>query len=257
MIINSASLGKLTIAYSAAYKEGLGKAESQYDKICTTVPSSTSENIYPWLGDLPSMREWVGDRVIRNLKTHDYSIKNKDFEVTIAVRRKDLEDDQYGVYMPLFNDLGNQAVLHPNQMVFSCLKAGHETLCFDGQYFFDADHEVAGKSVSNSLTPNSDPGLPWYLLCTSRALRPLVLQKRKDYTLVRKDRAEDDNVFLRGEFLYGVEARLNVGYGLWQTAVRYTHPLNGTTYAAARSAMMSFTNDEDVPLASLLQWLQL
>ena len=65
-----------------------------------TVPSSTKENVYPWLGTLPSMQKWAGDRIIRNLKAHKYSIENEKFEMTIAVKRDDIEDDQVGIYRP-------------------------------------------------------------------------------------------------------------------------------------------------------------
>ena len=62
------------------------------------VPSGTRENVYPWLGTLPSMQKWAGDRIIRNLKAHKYSIENEKFEMTIAVKRDDIEDDQVGIY---------------------------------------------------------------------------------------------------------------------------------------------------------------
>ena len=106
MIITSDLINQLYITVSAAFADGLGTAESQYEKIAMVVPSSSRENVYPWLGTLPSMRKWAGDRVIRNLSTHDYSIKNEKFESTLAVKRDDLEDDQVGIYGPLFRDMG-------------------------------------------------------------------------------------------------------------------------------------------------------
>lgn len=213
-----------------------------------TVPSSSRENVYPWLGTLPSMRKWVGDRVIRNLSAHDYSIKNEPFEATLAIKRDDIEDDQVGIYGPLFRDMGAEAGNHPNRLVFSTLARGHELTCYDGQYFFDTDHPVAGKSVSNSLSPDSDPVAPWYLLCTARPIRPLIFQKRRDYNLVRKDAPTDENVFMRAEYLYGTDARVNVGFGMWQCAVRSTKPLTNDSYAEARAAMMDLTNDNGDPL---------
>lgn len=248
MIINRNTLDSLYRVFSAAFAEGLVIAPSQYDKIAQVEASSTEENVYPWLGDLSGMREWLGDRVVTNLKVHKYSIENRDFESTIAVRRNHIEDDRFGTYGTLFRQLGHQSNVHPNQLVFGLLKQGHETPCYDGQYFFDTDHEVAGKSVSNSFTASSNAVAPWYLMCTTQPVKPLIFQKRKDYTLTRMDRENDENVFMRAEYLYGVEARVNAGFGLWQTAVRSTKPLTGDSYAEARSAMMSLTNDKAVPL---------
>lgn len=246
MDINRTTLEQFYIGVSAAFAGGLSTADSQYEKIAMAVPSSTTANVYPWLGTLPSMREWLGDRVVANLKAHKYSIENKTFEATVSVNREHLEDDQIGIYSPLFRDLGAEAGLHPNRLVFSQLKRGHSLLCYDGQYFFDTDHPVAGKSVSNSL--GDDSAAPWYLMCTTRPVKPLIFQKRRDYTLQRKDAPDDDNVFFRNEYIYGVDARVNVGFGLWQCAIRSTSPLTGENYAAARAAMMGFANDKGDPL---------
>lgn len=59
------------------------------------VPSVSRDESYKWLGQIPRMREWVGEREIQNLSASDYTIKNKDFELTIAVPRNDIEDGNY------------------------------------------------------------------------------------------------------------------------------------------------------------------
>jgi len=58
----------------------------------------------------------------------------------------------------------------------------------------------------------------WYLLCTSRPLKPLIYQERKAPRFVALDQETDDNVFMRKQYLYGVDARSNAGYGFWQMA---------------------------------------
>lgn len=58
----------------------------------------------------------------------------------------------------------------------------------------------------------------WYLLCTKKAIRPLVFQTREKARFIAKDKENDDNVFFNKEYLYGVDARYNAGYGLWQLA---------------------------------------
>lgn len=246
MLVNAATLDAFYVGASSIFQRALGTAESQYQKVAMVVPSTTRGNAYPWLGTLPSMREWVGDRVIRNLTAHKYAIENQSFEMTIAVKRDDLEDDQVGIYTPMFSDMGAQAGIHPNQLVFGLLSRAHETLCYDGQYFFDADHPVGDESVSNTFGDGSASA--WYLMCTTRPVKPFIFQKRRDYSLTRKDALTDDNVFMRGEYLYGVDARVAVGTGLWQCAVRCTSPLTGDTYAQARGMMTGFVNDEGNPL---------
>ena len=62
------------------------------------------------------------------------------------------------------------------------------------------------------------------------------------------DNPEDEGVFMRKELRYGVDARLNVGYGLWQMAYASKQTLDATAYGAARAAMMSFKGDNGKPL---------
>ena len=86
MIVNQASLKGLNVGYSAAYNKSFEGVEKSYEKIATTVPSTTAETRYTWLGQFPQMREWIGEREIQNISAYDYSIKNKKFEMSVSVQ---------------------------------------------------------------------------------------------------------------------------------------------------------------------------
>jgi len=250
MIINQSNLGRLFTGYSAAFQRGLGQADPQWNRVATRVPSTTREEKYAWLGQTPNLREWIGDRVIKSIEAHDYSIKNKSWESTIEVGRDDIEDDTYGVYSPLFEEMGRSTAAHPNQLVFSLLGQGFATACYDGQYFFDTDHPVLdedGKVTSVSNTGGGS-GDAWFLIDDSRALKPILYQVRKDYNFVRQDREEDENVFMRKSFRYGVDGRSNVGFGFWQFAYGSKQTLDKTGYKAARTALMGMKGDYGRPL---------
>lgn len=152
MIVNQANLRGLNVSYSTAYNKAFEGVESNYGKIATTVPSTTSETSYKWLGQVPQMREWIGEREIQKLSSYGYSIVNKKFEMTVAVPRDDIEDDQYGVYTPLFSNMGEAAAQHPDILCFDALKGGFKEKCYDGKCFFAGDHpsgEGGKKAVSN------------------------------------------------------------------------------------------------------------
>lgn len=152
MLVNQANLKGLNISFSAAFNKAFDVTKTNYEKIATTVPSTTSETDYKWLGQMPQMREWVGDREIQKIANHGYAIRNKKFEMTISVPRDDIEDDQYGVYTPLFSNMGEAAAQHPDTLVFDALKNGFTNKCYDGKTFFAADHpsgEGGKKPVSN------------------------------------------------------------------------------------------------------------
>lgn len=245
MIINSANLGAIYKGFKTIFNEAFQGVQPCHQRVAMITPSSVREETYAWLGAFPRMREWVGDRVINNLMTHDYSIKNKPFELTVEVDRDDIEDDRIGVYNPLFSELGRSVAAHPDEITFDLLSKGFSTVCYDGQYFFDTDHPVNGVSVSNY---GGGAGSAWYLLDASRAIKPLIFQRRKNPEFVSLDRSTDENVFMRKKFIYGSDDRKNVGFGLWQLAYASKDTLSPANYAVARAAMMSFKNDKGAPL---------
>lgn len=245
MIINSGTLQTLYRAFNASFREGFGQAPADHEPIRMETRSETSEEEYGWLGQWPGLREWVGERVLRGIAEHAYTIRNRKFESTIGVRRDHIEDDRVGVYAPLFSELGRAAGAHPCEMVFEALNKGHENLCYDGQYFFDTDHATPNGSVSNYAAGASHP---WFLVDCSRMIKPIVFQKRRDYHMQHMDAQNDEAVFMRDEYRYGVDARVNVGYGLWQLAYGSRAALDATAYEAARTVLMKMVGDEGRPL---------
>lgn len=251
MLVNAANLDSLRVGYSALYQGGLSQAPSQFQRITTIVPSSTKEQKYGWLGKIPNVREWIGPRAIQNLEQHDYAIREKAWELTLAVDRDDIETDNLGIYAPLFTEMGMSAGSTWDRLCFGLLKAGFDTECYDGQFFFDTDHPVLGEDGQTIVTVSNSgggSGTPWFLLDVSRALRPIILQRRRDFEFVAKTRLDDDRVFMNKEFVYGADARANVGFGFWQFAYGSKQTLNATNYAAARSAIMGMKGDYGRPL---------
>lgn len=242
MIINQANLSGIYKTFSTIFNQALDMAPSLWPLVAMEAPSSGRSVDYKWLGDMPSMREWIGDRAIKDLSAFHYEIINKSYESTIEVDRDDIEDDQIGVYNPLISEMARAAKSHPDILVFALLTAGFDTECFDGQYFFDDDHPVGNTTASND---GGGSGNPWFLLDLSHAIKPIILQIRKRPEFVAMDKPDTDNVFMRKKYRYGVDDRKNVGFGLWQIAYASKDTLDATNYAAARAAMMAYTKDDN------------
>ncbi len=245
MLINSESLNTLNKGFSSIFSQAFIAEKPVYEKIAMTVPSTTSANTYGWLGRIPGMREWLDDRVLENLEASSYTIKNKRFEYTVVVNRTDLEDDNLGIYNPLFAELGRAAHMHPDKLSFNLMQNGFSTPCYDGQYFFDTDHPVNGTVVSNY---GGGTNSAWYLLCTKRPVKPLIFQSRQEPRFLTLEDPQNPHVFMKDEYVYGVDYRCNVGYGMWQLAYASKQALDATSYANARSAMMSLTDNYGSPL---------
>jgi phage major head subunit gpT-like protein len=248
--ITTALLDTAFTGFSAAFNGAFSGYSPRWAKVAMKVNSGTSENAYPWLKSLKGMREWVGDRVIAQLETDGFRIVNKTYENTIGIPREFFEDDQLGVFGPAIQDLGQTSAEFPDTLVYDLLRNGFSQVCYDGQFFFDTDHPVrdaagAVQSVSNS---GGGAGTPWFLLATNRPIKPVIYQERRAAALARLDRLDDPNVFMKKEFLYGVDMRCAAGYGLWQLAYGSRQTLDAANYAAARAAMMSLKGENGRPL---------
>lgn len=250
MLVNGSTLETLRVGFKTSFQNGLGQAQSQYQQVATVVPASTKEQKYGWLGKIPNVREWLGARAVQNLQQHDYAIKEKPWELTIAVDRDDIETDNLGIYAPMFTEMGMSVGAHWDMLVFELLKAGFTTECYDGQNFFDTDHPVLDENGDEVSVANTDGGVgaPWFLIDTRRALKPIILQRRKDFEFVARDRVTDDNVFTNREFEYGSDARGNVGFGFWQFAWGSKQTLDAAHYKTARAALTGMKGDYGRPL---------
>lgn len=250
MIINAENLAAVRTGFNTAYNGGLGRAVSSYGRVTTTVPSSVKEQKYGWLGKFPKVREWIGSRVVQNMSQGDYAIREKKWEMTIGVDRDDLETDNIGIYGPMFEEMGQSAGEAWDELCWAMLKAGFANLCYDGQFYFDTDHPVLNEAGETISVANTDGGAgqPWFLIDAKRPLKPVILQKRKDFKFVAKDKETDDNVFDNNEFVYGYDARANAGYGFWQIAWGSKQALDEAHYETARAALTGMKGDYGKPL---------
>lgn len=248
MLINRENLKALFAGYNTKFNEAFQSTEAHMEKIATVVPSTGAEESYAWLNSFPVMREWVGDRVINSPESFGYTIKNRDFESTFSVSRNDIDDDKYGVAAPLAARLGELSKLHPDELIFKLMADGHKTTCYDGQYFFDTDHPVKDGVTSNMIGNPADGHAPWFLLDTTKIVRPFIFQKRRDYKLISLTDDRDENVFMRNEYIYGVDARANAGYGVWQFAFACYAPLSEESYKQARWNMRAMKGPTGRPL---------
>jgi phage major head subunit gpT-like protein len=278
----------------AVFFEAYEAAPGDWEQVATVVPSEHDTEKYAWLGSVPKMREFKDERVPAGLLEHDYSIKNKTWEASVAVDRTALEDDEYGQIKLRVMSLAEEAKRHQDELVFGLIKDGFTTLCYDGQYFFDTDHSegdsgtqsnkgttaLSASSLQTAITAMSkfkdDKGkvmgvIPdtlvvppdlkwtamellqsvyapdtasgktemrrnvlagaldliaspyltdtndWLLLCTRRIVKPVIFQSRVPIEFSALE-ANSENGFMRDQYVYGVRARYNVGYGLWQLA---------------------------------------
>ena len=250
-LVTPALLTALFTGFKTEFEQGKSEAMPQFNKIASVIKSTSASNTYGWLGKFPSLAKWIGDRNIQSMKSQAYTIPNDDYESTVGVDRNDIEDDNLGVYSPIFKEMGNAAAIHPDEMIFPLLAAGFTTLCYDGQNYFDEEHPVypnadgtgAAVSTANMAADVDYTGDAWYVLDTSKALKPLIFQQRKMPNLLAMTKMDDEAVFTRKEYRYGVDCRDAAGFGFWQLAFANKRALTPDNLWDSIEKMRSFTAD--------------
>ncbi|HBQ0113145.1 TPA: Mu-like prophage major head subunit gpT family protein [Klebsiella pneumoniae] len=242
-------LHALTTSLSAAFTRGLAGVNPQYLRIATEVPSGSASNTYGWLSDLPEIKEWIGERQLAVLSQQGYTVTNRTWESSIRVKRETIEDDQLGQFSIIASGFGRKIGVFPDTLAFKLLSEGFSSLCFDGQYFFDTDHPMAGGTYSNIVGDiATDTGEPWFLIDESQVLKPILFQNRRPFKFVSLDDLDNPHTLLNNEFIYGVDGRCNVGFGFWQTAVGSRAPLTTENYEKAVELLLGMVRDDGEPL---------
>jgi len=147
---------------SRLFEMGFMSGMPYYPTICTEAPSEGADEEYAIGGTVKGMREWIGDRIFGQISSAEFTIKNKLWESSLKFERHDVDDDRLGLLSNTMQDLGEEARLHPDELLFSLVARGHSNECWDGQNFYDTDHLWNDSSTqSNIITHDvADPANP-------------------------------------------------------------------------------------------------
>ena len=142
-VVTSSLVSALRVGFQREFQDALSSAPSQWDRLSTRVPSSSAGNTYGWIGQFPKLREWSGDRSFKNIKEHGYSVMNNLYEATVDIPRTAVEDDDIGVYAPLFREMA----MPPGRIPTRSCSASSRTAC-----------------PAHAMTARRS--LPWIIPCT-------------------------------------------------------------------------------------------
>lgn len=157
MDINRANMDALFNTYNTAFTAGMQAAgqrvsaeDPTLEEIAMVAPSSGAAAIHAWLDAVPAMREWVGDRHIQNLKSDKLTVVNLPYEATVSVKADDIADDQYGLYTPLIQAMGNNAASLWMELAITALTSNGTWA--DGVTFFKTDRTYGDQTINNTTT---------------------------------------------------------------------------------------------------------
>lgn len=152
----------VTTRYAQVFNQA--DAEVVYRRLVTELPVAGRRLEFPYGILTGRMREWLGDRIVNQIQTGNWSQTVRDYEYTLGIKRRDIDDDLIGLYKPVIDQIGMIAAREPDQLLADVLIAGESASqpCYDGKALFATDHPVNPADGSGSFSN----------LRTSRALTP-------------------------------------------------------------------------------------
>lgn len=253
MDINNETMLDLHRMVHGAFRGALASAPvAEWQKVATRIGSSSTSNLYPFLAETGGMREWVGDAIFDQLRSYRYEIVNRKFQKGLWADRDQILDDAGGL-APLLSSHAEIAARacasHPDEIVIGeALNNAHTLLCYDGQPMVDDSHPNANGDGGTQDNDMDGSGTAWYLMDTTRPLKPLIYQVREAIQFASLTNMNSDSVFHTHKFKWNAWTRDAAGYGLWQTLVKSRQTLNEANFVEARQRMASFHIGEKDPL---------
>lgn len=246
MLINRTNLNMITTGINTAMVDALKSqaALSDYNLLCYRPPKSTKKTEqYGWLANLPDYRPWIGDRHIGNVSKYGMQVTTAEFEATIELNEREIEDDDYLRAFEASKALAYKWPKKLNTMTYRLLEQGMTTLAFDQAMFFSNSHPVTNATGGTTLISNLQAGVstsPWYLMDLSDPVaRPLILRAEEAPNMRQLTSEESYARFMRRALFWGNDGDIGVGLAFWQKALRSNAVLDAANFTAARLQMSS------------------
>jgi phage major head subunit gpT-like protein len=115
--------------------------------------SDQSSETYPFLGQSPVMREWIGGRQGKGLPGNSLMLTNRHYEATLEISVRDARRDKTGQIQARVQEFADRSITHWASLLSVLLMNGASSVCYDGQYYFDTDHaEGDSGTQSNAIS---------------------------------------------------------------------------------------------------------
>ncbi|MBJ8502287.1 Mu-like prophage major head subunit gpT family protein [Acinetobacter pittii] len=122
----------------------------------------------------------------------------------------------------LKDENGRSLKIKPDLLVVPPALEATATALMTSSKFADGTENIYKGNVEVLVDAGLATDTEWHLLSTKKVIKPIIWQIREKANLVSQTDIESGDVFKRGEYLFGVEARGEAGYSLPHLAVGST-----------------------------------
>ncbi len=199
-------------------------------RISMLFPSNQQFENYKWLGFSPALRRWIGERQAKGLRVNGVTIENLLYESTLGIDVDDIRRDKTGQIKIRIKEQVEEAISHWATLLTTLVQNGETAACYDGQFFFDTDHQEGDSpSQKNKLTASeygelnvTAPTNP-----TANEMADVILKMIQHMYSLKNDQNRPMNRFAR-EFL------VMVPVGMWGNAMQAVTKANLHTGSGVR-----------------------
>lgn len=131
------------VTYSTIFDMMIANTPVIYPRIATVMNGVGPVTSFKWLGSVPVMVPWDGERQIDKLRAEQHELRTKWYANGIELDYDDMAEDRLGVVRPRIEQLASMGPRKIDAMVIDYYVngfAGTLGLGYDGQYLFDTDH---------------------------------------------------------------------------------------------------------------------
>jgi phage major head subunit gpT-like protein len=139
------------------------QAPDPIEQLALTIDSSTAIEEYDWVGDIPGLTEWVGDREEATIMAGAFTIKNKDWSSGVRIHKNEILDHKMPQVKVKLMGLAQAAGFHYGELLGRLLVNGFDGALtdvgdgksYDGALFFSTSHSAeGGPTQTNRVASN-------------------------------------------------------------------------------------------------------
>lgn len=153
------AVNKMVHALFLESMEQSGEGEL-FDALTMFFASNQQSETHNWLEDFAILREWIGPRQFASIQGKGVTIVNKEYEASIAIKRKDLRLDRTGLLQNRVRQLPTAWAKGRRKILVDLLLQGETTTgpggaAYDGVAFFSAVHPNEAVGTQSNLMTGS------------------------------------------------------------------------------------------------------
>lgn len=152
--VTAAILQAIDKSFNALFNKGKSRVVGYVKKLkFMVVQSNSAEEMYGWIKDIPALDKNAAELQISRLAADGQSVKNNEYTKGLAIKRSAIEDDQYNIFGPAMQLLGQRGA-QVSDFDFLDLLAGAFTTvkAYTGVSFFNTAHKIGKYTFSNKDT---------------------------------------------------------------------------------------------------------